>query len=685
MKIINKIKIKTRILLLVLIPLIATLVLTLEKLSSANLALNNIEKLEVLQQYIDKVSPLISGLQAEREYTKMYLGPGSAQDETGLEFKSDMLNARAPVDIALKNFTEFIEQSQKLNDFPTLLKDIEKIKTAIARLPLTRSLANERQKNVKDPMSTSGSRFWTVQSLNSYVQTLIDSTKQVLLLSSSNEQLSLLVHAYQNLLYAQDTVASQVGSIYRGIEGKLTVSGYGEVRKNAILENVYLRNFTSFAPEQTVNFLTAQLKSQDFYKFAIAQYLQIRRTISKKVEQPIELDKTEWLAKGKQINEAYSQVVNNVLAQIETTKNDLLADAKSTVFNTLIFIIALVIILAFVSYQIIKSINLPLQQLIDDLSKLSESKDMTLRNKVEGQNELSLVGNAFNSLIATFEETLSKVREQIISMDQTTHSVSDSMNDSMKLIDNQKDATDSISVAINQMTSTIYEVSKMSNSTSDTVKRAYDLSISSEEKAKVSKQSMDELFADLGETSTLVANLNNEAGQISNIVQVIKGISEQTNLLALNAAIEAARAGEMGRGFAVVAEEVRNLSKRTHDSTDQIQTQIETLINGAAQASKKMSALQLNGVEALENVEVSTNAFSTIKLELDEITDMASQIAVAAEEQTNVADEINERIHAIKDDSDVMSNQGNETLNATKTLLQNGVELRDNIEVFHFK
>lgn len=325
----------------------------------------------------------------------------------------------------------------------------------------------------------------------------------------------------------------------------------------------------------------------------------------------------------------------------------------------------LLVILFAVSIKIIASINSPLQQLIKDFNQLATSKDMTLRTNTEGDNELTSVANAFNLLISTFEKTLLKIRKQILSMDDVTQQVSSSMHDSMTLIDNQKSATDSISVAINEMTATIYEVAKMSSSTSDIVQRANDLSVTGEQDAHSSRKTMDSLFNELGDTSNIVANLNEEANQISNILQIIKGISERTNLLALNAAIEAARAGDAGRGFAVVADEVRELSKRTQDSTELIQEQIEALINGAAKASKKMELLQANGSEAVAIVQKSSEAFITIKQELNQITDMASQIAVAAEEQTNVTDEINERVHLIKDDADQMYLQGSVTLTNT--------------------
>ncbi|WP_111979558.1 methyl-accepting chemotaxis protein [Algibacillus agarilyticus] len=687
MKIISQIKIKTRILLLVAIPLIATLVLALEKLGNAQSELTNTQQLEMLQKYVYTASPLLSAIQQELMYTKMYLGPGSSSDETGMEYEQDMLNTREPVDRAIKKYHNFINDKSKYAQFSQFVKDINQVKQSLQGLTIARDLADKRLKKLLNTpeMNRTGKYTWTILSYQKIVKSLKISTNQVVLLAAKNERLSLLTNALKNLIYAQDSSIQLVGDIYRGITGDLTVKFFGDIVKRTALEANFVDNFVRFSDVESVSYFRKNLTDTDAYIFANKQYTLIGRKSDNYVNKQIDLNVDEWLDIGGEINSSYENVLDHTLNKIDEAKNQVIDEAESQVYQTLILIIILVIVLALISIKIIISINTPLKALIRDLDNLASTKDMTLRSHIEGKNELSLVGQAFNSLITTFEHTLSSVREKIVSLDSIAKDVSKSMNESMRLIDNQKDATDNISVAVNEMTTTIYEVSKMATGTSESVQRVYDISVNSEVDADQTKQTIDNLILELGDTSKLVTNLNTEANNISHVLQVIKGISEQTNLLALNAAIEAARAGEMGRGFAVVADEVRNLSKRTQDSTEQIQVQIESLINGAMQATSKMETLQSNGQAAVDIVEKSTGAFSVIKTELDQISDMSNQIAVAAEEQTNVAAEINERIHSVKDDSDAMHNQSKETLSSIEVLSKNGDQLMDNISVFNFK
>ena len=153
-------------------------------------------------------------------------------------------------------------------------------------------------------------------------------------------------------------------------------------------------------------------------------------------------------------------------------------------------------------------------------------------------------------------------------------------------------------------------------------------------------QSINTLANNITDVAVIVSTLKDNSSNITQILDVIRGIAEQTNLLALNAAIEAARAGEQGRGFAVVADEVRSLSHKIQSETSVINETIEKLQRGTVET---VDVMQKSKSMTSSSVGLSSKAGETLDIVVDgsrRIAEMIQEIANTATEQTELVNQI---------------------------------------------
>ena len=249
-------------------------------------------------------------------------------------------------------------------------------------------------------------------------------------------------------------------------------------------------------------------------------------------------------------------------------------------------------------------------------------------------------------------------------------------------VQTQKLETEQTATAMHQMAATVQEVAQNAEQAS---LAARDADLEAQQGNRVVQQAVDQIDSLAGEveqSAQAIAELNQESARISSVLEVIRGVAEQTNLLALNAAIEAARAGEQGRGFAVVADEVRALAKRAQDSTEEIESLIAGLQRMAKGAVQQMDSSRDLTRRTVELAGEAGDALGRITQAVSTIEQMNHQIAAAAEEQSAVAEAINESVTRVRDIGEQSASATQQTAASSAELARLGVELQELVRQF---
>ncbi|MCX2499459.1 methyl-accepting chemotaxis protein, partial [Plesiomonas shigelloides] len=249
--------------------------------------------------------------------------------------------------------------------------------------------------------------------------------------------------------------------------------------------------------------------------------------------------------------------------------------------------------------------------------------DLTQRIVVKTHDEVGQLASSFNRFVGSQHKLISDIRILATELNEDADRSLFSNQKTVGELQRQQQDVTMVATAVTEMASATQEIAASAEQTATATQQ----STASSEQGKIlvnkSRQSINNLASEMSEATVVIGALHQHAQAISGILSTIQSIAEQTNLLALNAAIEAARAGEQGRGFAVVADEVRVLSRRTQDSTQEIHATIDTLQQTTASAVSLMQISQNLASDSVKDADAAALALDEITQAVTLISDMA--------------------------------------------------------------
>lgn len=372
--------------------------------------------------------------------------------------------------------------------------------------------------------------------------------------------------------------------------------------------------------------------------------------------------------------------VVEVLAEIEEyTEKAIhrLSEEDNSIFVLGIVMLSISLLIAIILTKLIMAnLTEDLDELKATITKISQGDLLTEIS--------SKLGNEFgmDKMREQLKNTLLLVQSSADEMLGASNELAQVNIDIMENVNKQAEEIDLVAAAMTEMEATSVEVAHHAESTQSLTMLASQKANESRDITKKAMASMSDLTTSLDESSQNIQELEQHSANISSVLTVIKGIADQTNLLALNAAIEAARAGEQGRGFAVVADEVRTLAQRTQDSTIQIEEMVSLFTNGTTQAVTSMKVNSDYGRNSHYAAEESNQKIKDIQTSMEDINEMNSQIATAAEEQSCTSQELSKNTLMISKLSSENIGSFSQVSAASEQLYSLATQLKNNMEKF---
>ncbi|WP_434705881.1 methyl-accepting chemotaxis protein [Pseudomonas sp. Z1-12] len=610
---------RLKLLLILLLPLLGFLSLAGVFIVDNYKTLRDMDATVAASATAQKLSQLITVLQRERGASGVFLGSGGKSMGERMALARQDSNASAKVVRGLSG-----SDSAQLDNVLQALDQLPVIRGQVDKLGISSTESGVRYTEI-------------IQALMGYTHSLeatINNAAIVHALNALNQFIEMKERAGRErvvlgLVFSQDRFDETLLSRFSRNLGEF--SAYSDAfRRQA--QPVLLQQFT----EQMLKPAAVEVGKLQRLAFEVP----LGQSLGIKPEAWFELS-TQRIDMMSQVEDALGQSISRLAIHGRD-------EASRALWLTVAAVVVALLAVTALSYVIIRLIDLAVRDVNQALNGLAQ-RDLTARATYEGRDEFGQISRNLNRMAQEISEIVQEIgnataQVATAAQESSTVTVQTSMS-----VEQQRQGTELVATAINQMSATVREVAQ---STNDAAHMSQQVNLSTAQ-GRVEIESTIGLIRQLSgqaeETAQIIGDLKLESDAISSVLDVIRGIAEQTNLLALNAAIEAARAGDHGRGFAVVASEVRTLAQKTQESTGNIQQMISNLQAGSDRAALSMRQTLDKAQDGASKVERAGALLVEIAEGVATISDRNIQIASAAEEQSAVSEDINRNVNEIND------------------------------------
>ncbi len=652
--------IKARISLLVGIPLLLTVIFSIDSLIEKTVMMREMSRIEAISDLSVNISAFVHEMQKERGITAGFVG----SDRTKLA--SELSSQRKQTNTKNEQLEANLEDFDKSNYSKTFNQILD---TAIViKNRLDKHRQNVDQRKISDQEAIG---YYT-----SHNAAMI-ATIQVAAKIVTNVEMAAQMIAYVNLMQGKERA---------GIERAIMNKTFTADR----FEKGILNKFSALVSAQTAFFnvfeSTATPDQLDYFQNkmsapVIAEVQKMRDTAFEVGSVKIGgfgIDPALWFKKATAKINLMKEVEDKLAGDIVQMASSLKTKAilLFAVFTGIILIVFAGIAMAMF---MIRKITEPLLLLGKAASKYKEG-DLSYELNYLEKNEIGVVVEAFREMAQ--EQQKKADLAQSISQGDLTHRVkkaseNDTLGDALQqMTQNLNQVMEKITAASSQVKSGSDQISQaglaLSQATTEHAASVEEISSTMteiEHQTKTSAQNAS--LANQHSATTLkiaeegndhmnmlvsaMDEINLSSNEISKIIKLIDEIAFQTNLLALNAAVEAARAGAHGKGFAVVAEEVRNLAGRC---------------SNAAKDTSNLITKSLSLVENGKNLADQTaSSLSEIVSSVSKVNELVEEIATASTEQANGITQINQGLSQIDVVTQQNSASAEETASTSEQLM----------------